>query len=319
MKQRNVVLPVFLVLCIIVLSACSNAAPTATATSAPTAAATAAATEAATAAPTEAATAAATEAAPVHYGDVCLGTAADAIVDLNCKEITIAVENLYLPFNYILVSTGEAGGWDYDAWTDICTRLHCTPKFVESAWDGLVESTGNGQYDVAADGITINDARRQQADFSIGYMSVEQKLLVRKGETRFTSIEDIVANPDFKLGTQISTTNYETAAGYLPDDRISGFETFPFAVQALLSGDIDAVIMDSTVGEGYVATNPDQLDFIGPAISSDELGFAFPLGSDLVKPVDKALQAMKDDGTLAKLQEKYFGPAFSITSADVVQ
>jgi polar amino acid transport system substrate-binding protein len=313
MKQKNIVLPVFLVICIILLSACN----TAKATVAPTAAATEAATAAATEAATTAATAAATDAAPVVYGGVCLGTAADAIVDLDCKEITVAVENAYLPFNYILVSNNSVGGWDYDAWTDICTRLHCNPKFVESAWDGLVESTGNGQYDVAADGITITDLRKQQADFSIGYMKVEQRLLVRKGETRFKSIEDIVANKELKLGTQISTTNYETAATFLPEDRISGFETFPFAVQALLSGDIDAIIMDNTVGEGYVATNPDKLDFIGDAISSDELGFAFPKGSKLVDPVNKAIQSMIDDGTIDKLKLKYFGPDFKITATDI--
>jgi polar amino acid transport system substrate-binding protein len=317
MKQKFVVLSVILAISMVLLAAC-NAAATVEPTAAPTEAATVVATEAA-ATEAVATEVAATEAAPVKYGGVCLGTAADAIVDLDCQEISIAVENMYLPFNYILVSTNEAGGWDYDAWTDICTRLHCTPNFVESAWDGLVESTGNGQYDVAADGITITDLRKQQADFSIGYITVEQKLLVRKGEDRFKTIEDIVANPDLKLGTQISTTNYETAATFLPEDRISGFETFPFAVQALLSGDIDAIIMDNTIGEGYLATNPDELDFIGPAISSDELGFAFPKGSKLVDPVNKAIQSMIDDGTMAKLKLKYFGPDFKITSGDIQQ
>jgi polar amino acid transport system substrate-binding protein len=252
-----------------------------------------------------------------NYGGKCLGTSAKAIVDLNCQKIHIAVENAYLPFNYISVKTGKPGGWDYEAWTDICTRLHCTPIFVESAWDGMIESVANGQYDVGADGVTITDLRKQQVDFSIGYQQIQQKLLVRKGETRFKTIQDIVANPDLKLGTQISTTNYETAAKYLPESRIKGFETFPFAVQALLSGDIDAVIMDSVVGLGYQGTNADKLELIGPSISSDELGFLYPKGSSLEAPVNKALQAMIDDGTIAALQVKYFGPDFTLTSADI--
>ncbi len=298
MKQMKAVLPLLLVVCMVVLSACNAAAPT------EVAAKEAAATEAA-----------ATEAAASPEG--CLGTAADALVDLDCQEITIAVENAYLPFNYISVATGEAGGWDYEAWTEICTRLHCTPVFVESAWDGMIQSVSDGQYMVGADGVTRTPEREEQVDFSIGYQQIEQKLLVRKGETRFATIEDIVANTEFKLGTQVSTTNYETAAKYLPEDRIQAFETFPFAVQALLSGDLDAIIIDSIVGLGYQGTNADQLDLIGPVISSDELGFIYPKGSELVAPVDQAIQSMIDDGNIAALQEKFFGPEFTITYDDI--
>lgn len=247
----------------------------------------------------------------------CLGTAKDAIVDLKCQEVSIAVENAYLPFNYISLTTGEPGGWDYEAWEEICTLLHCKPVFVESAWDGMIESVSNGQYDVGADGVSINADRQKQVDFSIGYVNVQQKLLVRKGETRFSTIEEIAANTDFKLGTQVSTTNYETAVKFLPEDRIKAFDTFPFAVQALLSGDIDAVIIDEIVGMGYQGTSADQLELVGPSISSDELAFLFPKGSKLVDPVNKAIQSMIDDGTLAKLNQKFFGPEFVITYDDI--
>lgn len=277
MKNTKVVLAFVLALCIIVLSACGGSKP----------------------------------------ASGCLGKAADAIVDLDCREVKIAVENAYLPFNYINATTGEAGGWDYDAWNEICTRLHCTPVFVESAWDGMIQSVSDGQYDVGADGVTNTPDRQQQVDFSIGYQQIQQRLLVRKGENRFTSIEDIVANPELKLGTQVSTTNYETAAKYLPESRIQAFETFPFAVQALLSGDLDAVIIDEVVGLGYQGTNADQLELIGESISSDELGFIFPKGSELKAPVDKAIQAMIDDGTLATLQKKFFGPDFKVTIDDI--
>ncbi len=277
MKNTKIVLVIVLALLVVVLSACAGSKP----------------------------------------ASGCLGTAADAIVDLDCREIKIAVENAYLPFNYISATTGEAGGWDYDAWDDICTRLHCTPVYVESAWDGMIQAVADGQFDVGADGVTYTEERAQQVDFSIGYQQIQQRLLVRLGETRFSSIEDIVANSELKLGTQVSTTNYETATKYLPEDRIQAFETFPFAVQALLAGDLDAIIIDEVVGLGYQGTNADQLELIGPSISSDELGFIYPLGSDLKEPVDLALQAMIDDGTLATLQEKYFGPDFNITYDDI--
>ena len=52
--------------------------------------------------------------------------------DLEGREITIAVENAYLPFNYIDPETGEPAGWDYDVWNEICRLINCTPVYVEA-------------------------------------------------------------------------------------------------------------------------------------------------------------------------------------------
>lgn len=249
------------------------------------------------------------------YG--CLGSAEDAIVDLECQEVTIAVENAYLPFNYIVTETMQATGWDYEVFPEICERLHCTPVFVETVWETMVQQVQEGQFDVAGDGITINDERDENGDFSIGYVNTVMRLLVNLGEDRFASIEDFVADETLVMGTQINTTNYDTAVEYLPEERVKAFDTFPFANAALVSGDVDAVIMDEVVGLGYQGKNADILDFVGPAITSDELGFYFPEGSELVDPFNQALQSMMDDGFLNEINLKYMGPSFALTGDDV--
>lgn len=255
--------------------------------------------------------------ASVAEPEGCLGSADTAVVDLDCRTVTIAVENAYLPFNYISLETGEPGGWDYDTWEEICTRLHCIPVFVEAAWDGMIQAVADGQFDAAGDGITNTPDRQEIVDFSIGYIQIQQRLLVRVGETRFSSIEEFADDLSLVMGTQVNTTNYETAVKFLPEDRIKAFEQFPFAIQALIAGDVDAVIIDEIVGMGYQGENSEQLDLIGPSISSDELGFIFPKGSVLVGPVNQALEAMIADGTLAALNEQYFGPSFALTEEDI--
>lgn len=245
----------------------------------------------------------------------CLGTAEDAIVDLECREIVFAVENAYLPFNYL--KDGEPGGWDYDVFNEICSRLHCTPIFQEASWEGMIQAVADGQFDMAGDGITITDARLQIVDFSIGYVNIEQKLLVAVGEDRFSSIEEFAAIDSLLLGTQSGTTNYETALLYLPAERILAFEQYPFAVQALLSGDVDAVILDAVIGVGYVGENADQVELIGEGITSEQLGFAFPKGSDLVAPINLALESMMADGTLNEFNTYYFGTEFTLTYDDI--
>ena len=243
--------------------------------------------------------------------------AAGELPDLGGREITIAVENQYLPFNYIDPDTGEPAGWDYDVWDEICNLLNCTPNYVEASWEGMIQAVADGQYDAAADGITITPDRQEIVDFSEGYVSIEQRLLVRIDEDRIESIQDIVDNEELRLGTQVGTTNYETATEYLPEDRIQAFEQFPFAVQALAAGDVDAVIIDETAGLGYQGENADRLKLVGPSYSSDELGFIYQKGSDLVEPVNMALDELKANGRLQEINTNYFGPTFDVTYEDL--
>ncbi|MBK8987467.1 MAG: transporter substrate-binding domain-containing protein [Chloroflexi bacterium] len=243
--------------------------------------------------------------------------ASTGLPDLGGREITIAVENAYLPFNYIDPTTKEPAGWDYEVWNEICRLLNCTPVYIEAGWEGMIQAVANGQYDAAADGITITEDRTEIVDFSEGYINIEQRLLVRVDETRINSIDDIVADTSLVLGTQTGTTNYETAKSFLPESRIQAFEQFPFAVQALLSGDIDAVIIDEVAGQGYLGENADKLTLVGPSMSSDQLGFIYPKGSDLVGPVNAALQLLKSNGFLQAVNLRFFGPDFDITYDDL--
>jgi len=143
-------------------------------------------------------------------------------------------------------------------------------------------------------------------------------LLVRVDEERFSSVEELQADAGFVIGTQTGTTNYEVALQYFDEDRIQAYETFPFAVQALLSGDVDAVVMDDTAGQGYVGADADKLKLVGEPLSEGEqLGFIYPKGSDLVDPVNQALIEMKANGTLEELAHKYFSDAFTITYNDI--
>jgi polar amino acid transport system substrate-binding protein len=237
--------------------------------------------------------------------------------DLGGKEISIAVENAYLPFNYVDLKTGKPGGWDYDAWNEICNRLKCTPKYVEAAWDGMIAAVAAGQFDAAADGVTITEERKGVVDFSDSYIEIKQRLLVRKDETRFDGPKTFATNKELKIGSQVGTTNYQTAEKLVGADRVVSFNDFGLAVQALLSGDVDGVVMDETAGQGYVGVNAEKLALLGEPMDSGGLGFIYPKGSDLVQPVNKALASMRADGTLDKLAEKYFSTKFTLTYDDI--
>jgi len=243
------------------------------------------------------------------------GAAAGALPDLGGKTVTVTVENLYVPFNYVNKDTKKGEGWDYDAWNEICKRLNCKPDYKVIAWDGMIQAVSDGQFDAAADGVTITDERKKVVDFSDGYIKVEQRLVVKAGESRFATLDAFKAG-DYKVGTQTGTTNYDFAVKEWGKSRITAFVDFPLAIQALLNEDVDAVIIDDTAGQGYVGSNAPKLELIPGNLKSDELGFVFPKGSDLVDPVNQALAAMREDGTLEALRAKYFSKTFVAPVAD---
>lgn len=239
-----------------------------------------------------------------------------ALPDLKGREITIALENAYLPFNYIRLDNNKAEGWDYDTLGEVCKRLNCKPVFKEIAWDNMIAATAAGQFNMAADGITITDERAKVVQFSEGFIAVDQRLLIRIDETRFKSIDEIKKGA-FKIATQKGTTNYDEAVKLVGEARVVAFDTFGDAVQALITKDADAVAIDDTAGQGYIGVNADKVKLLDGKMIGQELGFVFPKGSDLVQPINAALKAMKADGTLTQINKKWFGPEFKMSYDEI--
>lgn len=241
---------------------------------------------------------------------------ASAMPDLEGRTVTVAVENAYLPFNFILAGETKGQGWDYDAWRDICERLNCVPEFPEAAWPAVIDQVAQGEFDAAADGISITEERAEIVDYSDPYMVVTQKFIKQLGDDRFATADDVI-NSDAIVATQVGTTNFELATELVGEDRIQAFDQFGLAVQALIAGDVDVVIIDDAAGLGYIGENAETIETIDDPLQSDPLGFIFPKGSDLVEPVNQAIAAMAEDGTMEELGLKWFGPDFTVTYDDI--
>jgi polar amino acid transport system substrate-binding protein len=99
---------------------------------------------------------------------------------------------------------------------------------------------------------------------------------------------------------------YDLLDGNEANPRMKLFETFGASVQALRAGDVDLVLTDSTGGQGYVDANPSVFKLTGEAMGTEDFGFIFPQGSDLVAPVNAAIAELKADGTLDALNRKWF-------------
>lgn len=88
--------------------------------------------------------------------------------------------------------------------------------------------------------------------------------------------------------------------------RIQLMETFGATVQALRVGDVDLVLTDGTAGNGYVDASDGGLKIVGETLGTEDFGFIFPKGSDLVEPINAAIASMEEDGTMDALNKKWF-------------
>ena len=232
------------------------------------------------------------------------------VPDLAGREIVVVTENAYPPLQF-LDKEGKPAGWEYDAVAEIAKRLNATVKYENTSWDAMIPAVSEGQYDMGMTGITIKDERKEKVDFSEPYMRSEMLMIVRGDEARFADAAAFAANPDLLVSAQPGTSPFYAAIynildGNEENPRVIKFETFGAGLEALKAGDVDLTLSDSTAANGYVAASDGGLKIIGAPLASEDFGFIFPKGSDLVAPMNAAIASLKADGTLDALNKKWF-------------
>ena len=240
-----------------------------------------------------------------------LAQAASDVPDLAGRTVVVVTENAYPPLQFVEPGSGEAVGWEYDAMAEIAARLNIAVEYENISWDAMIPAVSEGQYDLGMTGITIREDRAEMVDFSQAYMRSEMVMMVRGDENRFGDAASFAANDDLLMAAQPGTTPfyvgvYDVLDGDEANPRIKLFETFGAGVQALKTGDVDLVLTDGTAGNGYVASSDGRLKIVGEKLGTEDFGFIFPKGSDLVAPMNAAIQSMQDDGTMDALNKKWF-------------
>ncbi|EAB6717712.1 basic amino acid ABC transporter substrate-binding protein [Salmonella enterica subsp. enterica serovar Enteritidis] len=236
---------------------------------------------------------------------------AQTLPDLQGRKVVVVTENAYPPLQFVDPKSGQQIGWEYDAVNELAKRLNFKVEYQNTSWDAMIQAVADKQYDMGMTGITITDERKAKVDFSAPYMRNEQFMLVRGDESRFSDAKTFAAFKDGLIGAQPGTSPFYTAVysvldGDEKNPRIKLFETFGATVQALKTGDVDTVLTDSTAGKGYVEASNGGLKLVGGPLGTEDFGFIFAKGSDLVAPINAGLAALQADGTIDALNKKWF-------------
>ena len=238
-------------------------------------------------------------------------TMAQDLPDLGGRTIKAVTENAYYPLNFEDPATGEGIGLEYDLFNEIAARLNAQVEWNLMGWDTMIEAVRQGQFDVGMDGITITAERGEVIDFSEPYIVMDQYMLVRADEERIAGPESFTPESGLLIGSQTGTTSFYTAIydflGTSEDDpRVRQFDSYGAAVAALKAGDVDMVLADQAASAGYLGADPGAFKTTGEPVKTDPFGLIFTPGSDLVEPVNAALAAMREDGTVGALVTKWF-------------
>lgn len=277
-------------LCLSMLAGCGDSAASSAATS-----------EAATAAPTEAATeASAKDETPAVEAGSTAETAAADFTTVEDGKLHMATNATFPPYESI-ADDGTFEGIDVDIAGKIAEKLGLELVVDDMEFGSIITSVQTGKEDIAMAGLTVTDERKQNVDFTDSYATGVQVVIVPE-DSDIKSIDDLQGK---LIGCQESTTGYAYCSDDYGEDMVTAFPSGTNAVQALLTGKIDAVVIDKQPAEAYVAQN-EGLKILDTEYVTEN--YAIGVSKDntaLRDAVNNALKELIDDGTVQAILDQY--------------
>ena len=219
-------------------------------------------------------------------------------------KLTLSTNAEFPPYE-MLDDSGKPIGIDMEVAEAIAKKLGLELVINDMGFDNALLAAQNGQSDIAMAGITVNEDRLAVMDFTDSYATGVQVVIVKEGSE--VNMDNL---GDYQIGTQLGTTGYIYASdtpenvGY-GEDHIIGYESGAVAVQALVNGQVDAVIIDNLPAAEYVKANPGLTTLEGTWVEEDYAIGVQKGNTELLNAVNGALNELKADGTFQGIVDRY--------------
>jgi len=216
-------------------------------------------------------------------------------------KIRVATDATWPPFEYIN-DAHEIVGFDIDLMNAIAAKENLDIEFVNVMWDPLLAGMAQGTYDTAISSITILPDRQKDMLFSNPYYGAGQIVVVQKSNTTITGKNNLTG----EVGAQLGTTG-AIEVGKIAGATLVNYDDIGLAFQALMNGQINAVVCDNPVAMQYVVTNPNALKVVGTVFTDEFYGIAVAKGEDeLLAKINAGLQKVLEEGIIETLEEKWY-------------
>jgi len=224
---------------------------------------------------------------------------------VNEGKLTMSTNAAFPPYEM----TTDAGGYegiDIEVAQAIADKLGLELKVDDMDFDAALLAAQNGKSDMVMAGVTVTDDRLLVMDFSESYATGVQVVIVPEGSD-ITSIDDLEGK---MIGTQRGTTGYIYCSdtpenGGYGEENVTAYDDGIAAVQALMNGQVDCVVIDKAPAQAFVAANPG-LTILDTEYAVEDYAIGVDKGNTaLLDAINAALEELIADGTVQAIIDKY--------------
>ena len=229
---------------------------------------------------------------PAETGDAGLTT-------VNAGKLTMSTNAAFPPYE---MTTDDGGfeGIDIEIAGAIAAKLGLELQVDDMDFDAALLAVQNGKSDIVMAGVTVTDDRKAVMDFSDSYSTGVQVVIVKEGSD--VTIDNL---GEKMIGTQRGTTGNIYCSDDYGDDHVVAYDNGITAVQALLNGQVDCVVIDSAPASEFVANNAG-LQILDTEYVTEDYAIGIGKGNTaLLDAVNGALAELKADGTIDSIVAKY--------------
>jgi len=203
---------------------------------------------------------------------------------------------------------GEIVGIDAEIAGVIAEKLGLELRIDDMDFNSIIASVVAGRADIGMAGMTVTDERLESVDFSVSYATGVQVIIVNEGSP-ITSVDDLFEEGnDFIIGVQESTTGDLYSTWDLEDEGLATVQRYrrgTDAVQSLLVGRVDCVIIDNEPARAFIAVNPG-LKILDTEFAVEDYAIAIRKGNtELLNAINEALSGLIADGSVQRIVDKY--------------
>ena len=215
--------------------------------------------------------------------------------------------NAYFPPYEMVADDGSFEGIDIEVAGAIAEKLGLELQVDDMGFDAALQAAQTGKSDMVMAGVTITEERQAVMDFSNSYANGVQVVIVKEGSP-IQTVDDL-ANANM-IGCQMGTTGYTFCSdtpenGGFGEDHVTPYDDGAAAVQALMNGQIDAVVIDNKPAQEYVAANPG-LKILDGEFTNEDYAIGVAKGNTaLLDAINGALEELTNDGTIQSIVDKY--------------
>ena len=221
-------------------------------------------------------------------------------------KLTMSTNASFPPYEMV-ADDGSFEGIDVEVAGAIAEKLGLELVVDDMGFDAALQAAQTGKSDMVMAGVTITEERQAVMDFSDSYANGVQVVIVKE-DSPIQTVDDL-ANANM-IGCQMGTTGYIYCSdtpdnGGYGEDHVTPYDDGAAAVQALVNGQVDAVVIDNMPAQEYVAANPG-LKILDTEFANEDYAIGVAKGNTaLLDAINGALAELKADGTLQSIVDKY--------------